>query len=132
MKLRIKDNSIRLRLTKSEVANLKDHKKVSATTKFGFGSAEVLEYCLEIDPRASNIEAHFDGSKILIKLPQNLASEWTSSERVALMHEQKVSYEQSLKILIEKDFFCLKPRQNEVEDESDMYTNPSVGACGTC
>ena len=117
MKLRIKDNSIRFRLTKSEVASLKEYKKVSATTNFGLRPFEVLEYCLKIEPKVSNIEAHFNGFRVLVNLPQNLALQWTSSNQIALMHEQKISHEQSLKILIEKDFFCLKPRQNEVEED---------------
>lgn len=130
MKLRIKDNSIRFRLTKTEVNNLAALKLIKASTCFGEGPLFKLTYCLSIDPKASYIEASFDNRAILVKIPEPLAKVWTSTDQVALQHSQKIDDQNTLKILIEKDFFCLKPRQNEIEDESDMFQNPSKGVCG--
>lgn len=129
MKLRIRDNSIRLRLTKSEVTTLKTSHLVQATIQFGLRPNQMLTYCLKVDFEASQIQAHFDAGIIMVRVPGALALEWTSTEQIALRQEQKIDDQNSLKILIEKDFFCLKPRQNEIEDESDMYQNPTTGAC---
>lgn len=131
MKLRIRDDSVRLRLTRSEVSQLKNSKRVQAKTRFGPGPRELLTYCLEIDRRVSEIQASLDGGMVCVKVPEKMGMHWASSDLVALRNEQKIDETSRLKILIEKDFFCLKPRQHEIEDESDLYPNPGSHS-GTC
>ena len=71
MKLRIRDNSIRLRLTRAEVM------------------------------------------------------QWAASEQVSIAADETLDDGESLKILVEKDFACLAPREGE--DESDRYPHPLEG-----
>lgn len=152
MKLRIRDNSIRLRLTRSEVKRLEKandpEARVQSKICFGPEIGQSLTYCIEVDAGVSKIQAEYNpgidptnsqttsqpnsmGTTILIKIPETLALEWASTDRIALQGEQSVSENEVLHILIEKDFFCLKPRQHECEDESDMYPNPGVST-GNC
>ena len=131
MKLRIRENSIRLRLTRSEVERFLKKHFVEMNTHFGPHPHQILTYRLESSLQVQNIEATLNQHKITVRVPRPLGEDWACTEQVALQAEQKIGSQGSLKILIEKDFFCLKPRQHEHEDESDMYPNPS-GAGGVC
>ena len=57
---------------------------------------------------------------------------WAKSDQISWAAEQALENGNSLAILIEKDFFCLKPRTHQSEDESDLFHNPNEkqGRCG--
>ncbi len=129
MKLRIRGNSIRLRLGASEVAQLAKGDRVSESTQFSPLLKDRLIYAVVLSTDAMEISASFANNEILVSVPQVLGQVWANSERVGLNHEQKVNGEASLTIVIEKDFQCLEPRPNE--DQSDSFPNPAKGAaCG--
>ena len=117
MKLRIRGNSIRLRLRKSEVQQLLDQHCVEEKTHFASGT---LIYQLLIDQRAISPISCFSGGTISIALPPAIAEKWTHSSQVSIATTQELDNGQSLRILIEKDFQCLNPR----DDDSDAYPNP--------
>ena len=117
MKLRIRGNSIRLRLTKGEVERFANGEPVEeiidlAPTKF------VYELCIG---KAETISASFDGRRMTVSVPELEAREWASTETVGMEAGGGV------KILIEKDFACVKPRAGE--DESDMFDHPTATVC---
>lgn len=130
MKLRIRDNSLRLRLTRSEVEKVRNSEAVEATIQFGPPQSQ-LTYRLESNPHSDSVRAEFQGQVIRILIPQPLAHDWASGTEVSLYSEQAVGENSFLKILVEKDFFCLKPRSHEHEDESDLYPHPN-SATGVC
>lgn len=128
MKLRIRGNSLRLRLLKSEVKRLKETHTVTETVSFGSGHS--LVYTLAVEPEAASIVAQFDQSEIRVTLPATIAERWVTSDEVSLTAEQSTSANGTLKILVEKDFACLKPRTSPLwEDESDAFPNPNP-SCG--
>ena len=47
------------------------------------------------------------------------------SEQVSIEADEALDDGDSLKILVEKDFACLAPREGE--DETDMYPHPLEG-----
>lgn len=120
MKLRVRDGSVRLRLTKSEVAALAEDGRVESSLSFGGGRA--LRWSLAIDPSADAVRAALDGASVAVTLPPAVAREWTSSDRVGVEGEQRVD-DGVLRILVEKDFACLTVRAGE--DDSDAYANPN-------
>jgi hypothetical protein len=131
MKIRIKGCSIRLRLTRTETALIENGVAVSETLRFGGGTG--LSYSLIPSPEVPVMQARFENQEIRIMLPLSQAHTWASSEEVSLRHDQLIAEGgESLQLLVEKDFFCLKPRQNQVEDESDLFQNPNEahGRCG--
>jgi hypothetical protein len=130
MKLRIKGNSIRMRLTQSEVAEIKKGVPVEETLSFG-GDAQLI-YRFEPSQTASHLSANFDGRTVSVTGSQSELMKWASSSEVSLKNNQALNLTDSLSILIEKDFFCLKPRLHEIEDESDLFENPNQahGSCG--
>lgn len=126
MKLRIRGNSVRLRVTQTELDAIGAGETVAETTDFGGG---VLTYRLAVDPEADAIRASFDDAAITVRLPQREAAEWTGTARVSLRGGQPAADGSELSILVEKDFQCLAPREGE--DESDMFPHPEAAA-GRC
>jgi hypothetical protein len=129
VKLRIRDNSIRLRLMRGEVDTLRDKGMVEARTDFPGG--RTLRYLVESSPASVNPAAFFSENEITIRLPETTVLAWASSEQVAIQGEQMLDEGGILKILIEKDFVCLTGRDDEDEDESDMYPHPEADS-GVC
>jgi hypothetical protein len=84
-----------------------------------------LHYILAPEDNLETIRAEFRDHQIVVELPRSIARQWALSSEIALRSISQPS------ILIEKDFTCLKERQNENEDESDMFENPN-SASGHC
>lgn len=122
MKLRIRDNSVRLRLTRGEVDTLRDEGIVSART--GFPGGREFQYVLESSPASVNPGAFFSENIITVRLPETTVLAWANSEQVSIEGEQVLDDGEKLTILVEKDFTCLAPREGE--DESDMYPHPNA------
>lgn len=120
MKLRIRDNSIRLRLTQSEVATAKDEGLVRGRVQFGGNNS--FEYVFESSPATVKPEAYISNNVLTVRIPRLDVQQWAESEQVSIMSEQNLDDGDQLQILVEKDFVCLAPREGE--DESDMFPNP--------
>ena len=122
MKLRIRDNSIRLRLARAEVDALRDVGLVSART--GFPGGREFQYAVESSPASVSPGAFFSDSVVTVRLPETAVLAWANSEQVSIAGEQLLDDGVPLSILVEKDFACLAPRDGE--DESDMYPHPNA------
>lgn len=122
MKIRIKGNTIRLRLSKSEVAFFEKEKQISEETNFGNSS---FTYQLITDVNADSIKASLQNNCISVHIPAEDSLKWTSSNLVGLSKEMNVGNDKKLFILIEKDFKCL---DETIEDQSDNYDNPLAQA----
>jgi hypothetical protein len=118
MKLRIKGNSIRLRLSKSEVIGLGEGNTIVETVNIG--SANFI-YTLRAG-EVENLVASFDNNNLLINMPINFAANWFESEEVGIEYTQKNENGTELFILIEKDFVCL---DRPFEDQSDNFPHPN-------
>ena len=119
MKLRIRGNSIRIRLTRSEVERFAAGDPIEEAVDFGFG--RTFGYALEVGENGLPT-ASFDGGRIVVTVPAAEVASWTSTDRVGIEADAG-----QLKLLIEKDFACLSPRPGE--DESDMFENPTPENC---
>ena len=122
MKIRIKDNSIRLRLTRGEVDAMRDTGVVTSIT--GFPGSRHFTYSLESSPASVNPAAFYSDNEIRVRLPETVVLAWATTEQVSIEGEQILDDGETLSILVEKDFACLAPRPDE--DESDMYPHPDV------
>ena len=121
MKLRIRDNSVRLRLTRGDVDKLRDDGLVTART--GFPGGRDFQYVVESSPASVKPGAFLSECVITVRLPETTVLAWANSEQVSIRGEQLLD-DDTLTILVEKDFACLAPREGE--DESDMYPHPSA------
>lgn len=115
MKIRIKDNSIRFRLTQGDVKEFKETGKVQATTAF---LNNTFYYTLE-KTTLPNLQATFQDNNIQINIPINIADNWTNTDNIGFTENILIKDNLYLKILVEKDLKCLEPRVGE--DESDNY-----------
>jgi len=113
MKLRIRGNSLRLRLLRGEVELFGTTGRVMETIQFGASPAAQLSYMLEADREAQEISASFIDNKVTVSIPDLMARNWVDSDEVSLKSEQSIengkqngTSENVLKILIEKDFVC--------------------------
>jgi len=122
MKLRIRDNSLRLRLTRGEVDALIREGKVLAHVRFS--PEDRLLYALAQAPDATRVSARFAQGELLVVVPSPMARSWAASEEVGMEAEQAIGAEGVLRILIEKDFACLKPREGE--DDLDAFPHPKA------
>ena len=112
MKIRIKGDSIRYRLTKPEVERFASEGIIKEETHLG---DIVLSYVLQ---RGDNVvlNAEFKDDTITLLMPAYMADEWTETDRVGFANELG-----RLHLYVEKDFKCL---DNVAEDQSDNYPNP--------
>lgn len=124
MKLRIHGNSIRFRITQSEMAALADGTKLEDSLQFGPAQTEILSYALEISSQCSEVRAAYSKGVIQVILPTNLARALTDPSQVGIEHAQPVAKGVTLKIVLEKDFQCLHSRPGE--SESDNFPNPKL------
>ena len=124
MKLRIRDNSIRLRLERSEVDTLRDAGLVTSRT--GFPGGRELAYVIESSPASVNPGALLSDNTVTVRLPETAVLAWANSEQVSIVGEQRLAEGDVLSILVEKDFACLAPRDGE--NEADMYPHPKAGS----
>ena len=112
MKIRIKGNSLRYRLTKSDMYRLSHEGYLEDRTNFG--KRELVYVIQKTSER--KLSAFFDDNVICLQIPGNMIEELDKTDRVGFEGKQN-----DLQLLVEKDFTCL---DNVDEDQSDNYPNP--------
>lgn len=123
MKLRIRGDSIRLRLKRGEVGQIAAGTSIVEETHF---QDSVLTYRLDVSENHDS-SASFDNGNLVVNLPKSRVLAWASTDEVSLLAEQKLPDAGSLSILIEKDFSCLEPGYHrDREDDADTFPHPSA------
>ncbi len=125
MKLRIRGNSIRLRLSQTEVSSLETDGAVA--DRIGFAPGADLTYQLLVDPAAAATAASFADRKVTVTIPASVMRNWLAPAEVSIHGRQDVGGGEELTILVEKDFACLEPREGE--DQENLFPNPGSKAC---
>lgn len=120
MKIRIKGNSIRFRLTQSEVKQLSETGSVKESTEFG---PNVFQYQVKLMSSVQNLEASYSNNTILMMIPEADGNNWFHNDTIGFEHEMELPKGRKLHLLLEKDFTCL---ENRAEDQSDNYPNPKL------
>lgn len=123
MKLRIRGDSLRLRLSQSEVATFAERGALEDTTTFGPGVA--LTFAMAF---GDAFGATLNGARIVVSVPAAAARAWATNEEVGLETAQS-NGDGTLKILVEKDFACLTPRGAE---DADAFPHPKEGTGEAC
>jgi hypothetical protein len=119
MKIRIKGDTIRFRLTKTEVATLCAIGYVEEITHFG---EQDFKYAIQ-SKNMESLEASYKQDTILLSISDQLIKGWDINETVGFETSMSVDANKTLHLLIEKDFVCLDER---IEDQSDNYPNPKM------
>ena len=109
MKLRMEENSLRLRLSEAEVAQFATAGEVAYTIIFGPTPGQTLRYSLERLPAesaATAVQLRYDAGRLVVQVPATLAQEWTDTEINGFSAQILVADQAELRILVEKDLDC--------------------------
>ncbi|MVN22266.1 DUF7009 family protein [Mucilaginibacter arboris] len=119
MKIRIKGNSVRLRLSRPEIELFGKEGYLEEKTEFG---KSAFVYAIQKLFDGKSLDASFTDKKLTLFVPQKIVQEWISTEVVGFSHELPIGENKTLFLLIEKDFKCVDGE--ETEDQSDYFDNP--------
>lgn len=112
MKIRIKGNSLRYRLTRTDTTRLAEHGYLQEEVDFSSGQ---LFYALRVTDK-EQLSATYKDNTITMYVPEKLMQEFAGTDKVGFEGTHG-----NLHLLVEKDFTCL---DNVTEDQSDNYPNP--------
>jgi hypothetical protein len=82
MKIRIQGNSLRLRVTQMDVAQLCSSGLVESSIELSPGRP--LRYVLQRSPDAAAVAAGFDGGVVHVSIPARVMAEWAGSDQVGI------------------------------------------------
>jgi hypothetical protein len=119
MKLRIKGNSIRIRLTKKEVSIIAGSGYLEEETLFGNNR---FVYALQKVDHGNELSAALEGNKMTMFVPSALLKDWPGNNVVGFDASMPLADNKMLCLLLEKDFVCI---DHTTEDQSDNYENPN-------
>ena len=109
MKLRLEENSLRLRLSEAEVQQFADTGRVAYTIAFGSAPGQTLAYALErlsdTSP-ATAVQVRYAAGVLAVEVPAATARNWTDTENIGFKGQVLVAEGQELRILVEKDLDC--------------------------
>jgi hypothetical protein len=106
MKLRIQGNSLRFRLSQSEVAALAFQGRVQESVQISPAASDLFIYSLETSPECKEVRAWHSDCRIGITLPDQLVQSWAATDQVGIEQIQPVGAGTYLRITVEKDFDC--------------------------
>jgi hypothetical protein len=125
--LRIKGNSLRLRVTPSEVKHLlrcggiREHVQLTANFK------DRLTYAVISCLSGLTTTVAYQSGNIIISMPESQLKKWADSEDVGIYADIALGNDQALSVVIEKDFACL---DRSDADNEDTFPNPNLAtAC---
>lgn len=118
MKLRFRNNSLRLRVNRREVATLASGEALQEEVRFP-GNRQLI-YLLE-SSRVSSAAASFDGNTIRVAAPLVDVRTWADSESIGLYFDVSATPE-LLKVSIEKDLECVDGLVEERDPEAFTRT----------
>lgn len=125
MKLRIKGNSIRLRLGQSEVRRLAADGIVEESTAFGPSKRDRFGYALCASSDKPGVSASFADRRMVVRVPESVIHQWATTDQVSVHAIQSAGACDELRILIEKDFECIDAPADE--SQVDAFPHPDRG-----
>ena len=120
MKIRINGNSVRIRLSRTEVDRFGKEGYLEDRTEFGNAA---FVYVLQTKKDGDSLSASFEGNTMTMFVPEKNKQEWTSTEKVGYDFNMPIGNGKTLYLLLEKDFKCIDNTMKE--DQSDNYENPN-------
>lgn len=127
MKVRIKGDTLRLRVSRSEVTQLLAGNHLEETIHFTPEACAKFTYVLLQDASVSMPTVQYTENRVAILLPADQTNEWGFTDQVGIAEDISLGQLGALALLIEKDFACL---DRSDEDNQDTFANPNAGlAC---
>jgi hypothetical protein len=127
MKLRIKGNSLRLRVSRSELARFQAGGRIEETIRFAETAEAKLTYALESAVQSSAVRVRHGFHDVTVILSEDQVRLWQAESEVGVYCKLEIGSAGSLDVIVEKDFACL---DRSDEENIDTFTNPYAG--GIC
>jgi hypothetical protein len=124
MKLRVKGNSLRLRLSRSEVARLVEEGRIEETIYFGEGDDAKFTYALEHAAGVGAMTMRYRAQQATVLISTDAARRWAEGDDVGMYGEVGAGGRR-LEMMVEKDFACLDRSDAE---NADTFPHPKLGA----
>jgi hypothetical protein len=124
VKLRLKGNSIRLRVTRSELGRLQAGERIEEAIHFSTAPNIRLAYVLEVGSHHQPVTVAFVSQQIVVSVSQDQLTSWGGEHQVGIYASLPVDETTVLEVSIEKDFACLDLSD---EDNADTFANPLAG-----
>ena len=114
MKLRFRENSLRLRVNRRELTALASGMALSESVHFPGNSS--IRYVLEASTQPSPA-ASFENGTIRVLAPDHLVRAWASGDSIGIYFDFPVNGAQ-LKVAIEKDLECIDAPADERDPDA--------------
>jgi hypothetical protein len=123
MKLRIKGNSLRFRLSKSDVARLAQSGEITETVYLGPAPELKLSYALKVSRSQDALSVSYAEQTVTVSLSSEAVGRWAGAETEVGIYGRFDTGRVPLELMIEKDFACLDRSEKENED---TFSNPTA------
>jgi hypothetical protein len=125
LKLRIKGNSLRLRVSRSELARFLAGEEIAETIRFAAAQEAKLTYALARGTQASAAIVRYRPQEVTVLLSEEQAQSWSQENEVGVYTLVDIAPEGLLELIVEKDFACL---DRSDENNKDTFANPLMGS----
>lgn len=122
MKLRIKGNSIRLRVSPSDLTALTENGKIKSEIHFADSPAAMWSYGIAQHSAPAGPSIEFASNGVTVSVAAEEVKRWANSEDVGIFFSQNIGLQGTLDVLLEKDFACLDRSDG---DNCDTFPNPN-------
>lgn len=124
MKIRMKGNSLRLRVARSELARLLKDGRIRETIRFDASPEASFTWSLEAGKAedASTAVRYSPGHVAVVVAPAAMRL-WQQDEQVGIYARVDAGGEEPLEVIVEKDFACLDGSDS---DNKDTFENPNL------
>jgi hypothetical protein len=116
MKLRIKGNSIRLRVTPSEVKQLLRRGEIQEYVQLTANPMDRLTYAVVSSPSGPTTTVAYHLGDITVSVPAVQLKQWAGGDDIGIYADLALGEDWALSVAIEKDFACLDRSDAENED----------------
>ena len=125
MKIRLYKDSVRLRISPSELSQLSDGNTINESFNWpGTGNSKLQFSIIPGDGPLAH--ADMSSGSYSIRIGIQRLKDWEASDEVGIYDKLSLPEQGSLSISIEKDFEC---KGRDSEDKTDRFTNPNEVKC---
>jgi hypothetical protein len=124
MKVRISGNSLRFRVSRSDLASLQADVRIETVIHFAPEPDARFTYALERSSSAQKLAVRYTPGEVTVLLPAAQANAWSATEQVGVYESLDIGHAERLDILLEKDFACIDGTDAQ---NADTFPNPAAG-----
>ena len=120
MKLRITTNSLRLRVSQSDLARFMESGRIEEAIHFAADACAQFSYALEQSEAQRDISIRYQPQAVTVVIPGSEARDWAGGNQVGIYGDVDVGVSK-LAVIVEKDFACL---DGSDRGNIDTFPNP--------